>query len=53
MHIGHTDTVVSVGFSFDGKYVATGSMDSTVMIWNAANGEHVLKLEGPAEGIEV
>ncbi len=29
---GHSDTVIAVGFSFDGKFVATGGYDGFVMV---------------------
>ncbi|MBE0681505.1 MAG: helix-turn-helix domain-containing protein [Anaerolineales bacterium] len=42
---GHQGDVLSVTFSLDGKYLATGSGDTTVRIWNASTGDllHVLK----------
>jgi WD40 repeat protein len=44
---GHTKTVNSVAFSPDGARVVSGSDDSTVKIWNAANGklERTLNLQ--------
>ena len=35
---GHTDAVLSVAFSADGKKVITGSSDKTIRIWNAESG---------------
>jgi len=32
--IAHTDSVVSVAISKDGKKVVSGSDDSTIKIWN-------------------
>lgn len=45
----HKDSVVSVGFSFDGKYVASGGMDGRVKIFLVENGNQVCSLEGPDE----
>src|SRR5258708_36574362 len=39
---GHTLALASVAYSPDGKYIATGSYDSTARGWDAASGkEHV------------
>lgn len=53
---GHTDSVTSVGFSFDGEMVATGGMDGLVRVWRRVKGstdylswEFLLQLEGPDE----
>ncbi|CAJ0626477.1 9093_t:CDS:2 [Entrophospora sp. SA101] len=46
---GHDDSVVSVSFSKDGQYVATGGMDGKIMVWKVENGQHVATLEGPNE----
>jgi WD40 repeat protein/transcriptional regulator with XRE-family HTH domain len=42
---GHQGDVLSVTFSLDGKYLATGGVDTTVRIWDANTGDllHVLK----------
>eukprot|EP00929_Paragymnodinium_shiwhaense_P007604 TRINITY_DN111511_c0_g1_i1.p1 TRINITY_DN111511_c0_g1~~TRINITY_DN111511_c0_g1_i1.p1 ORF type:complete len:501 (+),score=129.37 TRINITY_DN111511_c0_g1_i1:136-1638(+) len=49
---GHSDSVVAVAFSYDGKYVATGAYDGTVRIWLAENGSLVHALEGPSKEVE-
>ncbi|KDE08104.1 hypothetical protein MVLG_01586 [Microbotryum lychnidis-dioicae p1A1 Lamole] len=56
---GHTDSVTSVGFSFDGELVATGGMDGKVRVWGRqkhagvadefTNWALVQDLEGPNE----
>src|SRR5437763_1682580 len=38
---GHTAGVIGVGWSPDGKRLASGSNDGTVQVWEAANGQHV------------
>ena len=35
----HADTVVDLAFSPDGRYLATGSADSTVSVWHTHTGE--------------
>ena len=41
---GHTDSVNSVAFSPDGKYIASGSYDNTVKVWDAAGGQIIKSL---------
>lgn len=46
---GHTDTVTSVGFNFDGTIALTASYDGTVRTWNAATGELLIVMDGPED----
>jgi WD40 repeat protein len=49
---GHTDTVLSVAFSPDGKYMVTGSLDKTARLWNIASGAEVRIFTGHAGSVE-
>ena len=43
---GHTDSVYTVAFSRDGRYILTGSFDKTAKVWDADNGEELFSLKG-------
>ena len=49
--LGHTDTVTSVSFSPDGKYVVSGSGDNSVKIWSTESGEVVRTLNGHTNNV--
>jgi WD40 repeat protein len=44
---GHDDPVYAVAFSADNKYVATGSFDKSIRIWDAATGKQFRAFAGP------
>jgi angio-associated migratory cell protein len=46
---GHTDTVTSVGFNYDGSAILTGAYDGTVRTWDSATGGLRLVLDGPED----
>src|SRR2546423_4624005 len=51
---GHTAALTSVAYSPDGKYLATGSLDGTARVWDAAAGKELAVLMGhtaPVEGV--
>src|SRR3981189_2457955 len=51
---GHTAALTVVAYSPDGKYLATGSLDRTARVWDAATGKELAALVGhtaPLEGV--
>lgn len=42
---GHCDVVNTLAFSPDGLYLATGSDDTSVIIWNAAQGTYHYRVQ--------
>jgi AAA-like domain/WD domain, G-beta repeat len=49
--IRHNSVIYSVAFSPDGKRLATGSLDRTVKLWDAATGQETLTLKGHSNGV--
>ena len=48
---GHLNSVKSVAFSPDGAYIASGSWDKTVRVWDTQSGEQIRCLEGHADRV--
>jgi WD40 repeat protein len=46
--VGHRDQVFTLAFSADGKYLASGSSDRTVKLWNPKTGELVRDFPNPS-----
>jgi len=43
--------VITVAWSPDGKRIASGSWDTTVQVWNAADGSHVYTYKGHSDTV--
>jgi serine/threonine protein kinase len=48
---GHTREVYGVAWSPDGKRIASASVDSTIQVWDATTGGHVLTYRGHATAL--
>jgi WD40 repeat protein/serine/threonine protein kinase len=48
---GHTGSLTSVAYSFDGTKIASGSDDQTVKLWDSTTGREFLTLEGHADTV--
>ena len=48
---GHSNEVMSVAFSPDGKRLAVGERDETVKVWDARSGQEMLTLKGHTDAV--
>jgi WD40 repeat protein len=46
---GHTEPISAIAYSPDGKWIATGSDDCTVRLWDAANGTEIRCFQGHSD----
>jgi len=49
--LGHSDRVISVVFSPDGKLLASGSFDNSVKLWDVTTGKELKTLSGHTAGV--
>jgi WD40 repeat protein/serine/threonine protein kinase len=49
---GHTDRVNAVAFSPDGQWLASGSDDATIKVWDATTGQEASTLRGHTAGVQ-
>lgn len=50
--LGHTETVSCASFSPDGRYIASGSGDKTVKLWDIVTGKEVQTFKGHNDIVE-
>ena len=48
---GHSDSVLSISFSPDGKTVVSGSLDNTTKLWDVANKKEITTLPGQGNAV--
>lgn len=47
----HSGSVLCISFSPDGRYIASGSNDKIIKLWEATTGKLIRKIEGHADMI--
>ena len=48
---GHTSSIYAIAISPDGKYIVSGSIDTTIKIWDFKTGECLNTLEGHIDSV--
>lgn len=48
---GHTLRITAMAYSNNGKYVATGSADNSIILWDFASGMQIRSFQGHSKGI--
>ena len=48
---GHTDAVDTVAWSPNGQFIASGSWDKTVQVWDATGGKRIVTYHGHSDQV--
>ena len=51
LEAGHTNGIYALAFSRDGRWLASGSEDKNIVLWNTTTGEEVRKLKGHSAAV--
>lgn len=51
VQLGHSEGINSVSFSPDGRYLASGSSDNTIKLWDVSNGQELQTFEGHSQPV--
>jgi WD40 repeat protein len=51
VQFGHNNKITSISFSKDGKYIATGSEDRTIKLWDILTGREIRTILGHSDKI--
>ena len=46
MHLGHSNRILTVAISPDGKYIVSGSADYSIKVWDLLSGREIHTLTG-------
>ncbi|MBA3017350.1 MAG: caspase family protein [Proteobacteria bacterium] len=50
--LGHSNIILSIAFSPDGKYLLSGSADNTIKLWDVATGREIRTFTGHTAAVE-
>lgn len=50
--VGHASRVTTLGWSPNGKYLASGSYDKTVQLWDTSNGSNMVTYKGHMQRVQ-
>ncbi|MHC1590710.1 MAG: WD40 repeat domain-containing protein, partial [Candidatus Helarchaeales archaeon] len=48
---GHSDAIISVAVTRDGKRIVSGSADKTIKVWDLISGNLLMTLEGHSDNV--